>query len=145
LFNLKVIGGGDGKLIILIFITHPLEYLNLNFVTSYFLLLSFLFMAKFILNYILNNIHNVNSSFTTLFNLNLKYSIFERLYIKSFYRFLQFSKLSDYQEEKFRLKSLFLVFNNKKRSIEILVQIRSPFVIIIILTYLSVCLIKLTF
>ncbi len=102
-------------------------------------------MAKFILNFFLNNILKVNSSFITLFNLNLKYSIFERFYIKSFYRFLQFSKLSDYQEEKIRVKSLFLVFNNKKRSIEILVQLRSPFIIVIILTYLSVCIIKITF
>lgn len=142
---MQIIGGGDGKLIILIFITRPVEYLNLYFVISFFLLFSFYFILMFILNCILNNTLKANTSFITFFNLNLGFSVLKRFYIKSFYRFLHYSKLSDYKEEKFILKSIFLVYNNKKRSIEVLVQLRLPVIILIILSYLSVCLIKLAF
>jgi len=60
-----------------------------------------------------------------------------------FYKFLDYSKLSMYREGKYIFKSLFLIYNNEKKKIQVLVQIRPPLIILIIFTYLFVCLIKL--
>jgi len=49
LFSLKIIGGADGKLMILIFMFHPVKFLNLNFVISFFLVLSLIFCSFFFL------------------------------------------------------------------------------------------------
>ena len=67
----------------------------------------------------------------------------ERLYIKCFYKFINYSKLSNYKEEKSLIKSFFLVFNNQKRVIQVLVQYRPPLIALIILTYLSICFLNL--
>ena len=143
LFSLKIIGGSDGKLIILIFITHPVKFLNINLVTSFFLLFSFFFILLFILNFILNKILKDTNSFIIFFSSNLRYSGSEKLYIKFFYKFLDYSKLGDCKEEKFLCKSVFLVYNINKKKIQVLVQFRPPLIILIILTYLLVNSIKL--
>lgn len=87
----------------------------------------------------------VNDSFITFFNLNSEISYLKRFYIKSGYTFLRYSKLKSFKEDKIVLKSIFLIFNFKNRSIDMLVQVRLPLIIIIILSYVSVCLLKLTF
>ena len=143
LFSLKIIGGSDGKLIILIFVTHPVKYLDLNFVASFFLFFSLFFILLFIINYFLNELIKNNSSFINLFNSNSRYSSYQKFYIKTFYKFLDYSILSMSRGEKFICKSLLLIYNNEKKKIQILVQIRPPLIILIILTYLFVCLIKL--
>lgn len=62
----------------------------------------------------------------------------KRIYIKSFYEFISYSKLNAYKEEKNLIKSLILVFNNGKGVIQILVQVRHPLIVLITLTYLSI-------
>jgi len=143
LFNLKIIGGSDGKLIILIFLIHPLKFLNLYFVTSFFLLFSLFFILLFLQNFILNSLFKNNCSFITFFNLDSTLSGFKKFYIKSFYKFLYYSKLREYKEEKILLKSVLLVFNNRKKKFQVLIQYRPPLILIIILTYLFAWFIKL--
>jgi len=97
----------------------------------------------FILKCVINSIFKDKYSFIIFFNSNLKYSVFERFYIKSFYKFINYSKLSEYKEEKNPIKSVFLVFNNKKRVIQVLVQFRPPLIILITLAYLSISFLNL--
>jgi len=92
----------------------------------------------FIVRYIKNSIFNIKYSFTLFFNSNLKCSVFKRFYIKSFYSFIDYSRLSEVNEEINQIKSIFLVFNIEKRVIQVLVQYRPPLIILITLTYLSI-------
>ncbi len=97
----------------------------------------------FISKYLINSVFRDKYSFIVFLNSNLKYSVFKRFYIKSFYKFIDYSKLSEYNEEKSLIKSIFLVFNNKKRVLQVLVQTRPPLIILITLAYLSISILNL--
>lgn len=134
LFILKIIGGSDGKLIILVFIIHPISLLNLSILFTFFFVFSLLFAIFFSINLIINHFKN-HSSFELFFNLGLKISALKKYYIKTFYNFHNFSGLSDYNETKYLIKSLVLILNNKNSKIQILCQLRPPLTIIIMPTY----------
>ncbi len=136
LYNLSIIGGSDGKLIILIFIIPPVNIININLISYFFMFFSVLFILFFVFNLISNKyLKNVNA-FIIQFNSNLKYSYYEKLFVEIFYTFLDYSKVIDSKEDKFQCKSVFLIYNFTKKKIQLLVQFRPPLVIIIILAYL---------
>jgi len=135
LFILKIIGGSDGKLFILIFFVHPILFLNVTVIFSFFLFFSLLFVFLFMINLIFNNNFGDSFSYTLFFNLSYKLSILKKAYLKSFYRFLNYSNLNDYIERKYYIKSLNLIYNLKKNKFQILCQIRPPLIVLIILSY----------
>lgn len=138
LFVLHIIGGADGKLFILIFFLHPVKFLNFYFITSFFLLFSLLIILIFIVNFVNNISFRNNDSFEIFFNSNYKYSSFKRNFIKTFFKFLNFSELEYYNEEKHLVKSLILIYNNVRRRIQILVEYKPPLIFIIIISYFTV-------
>ncbi len=140
---LKIIGGSDGKLIILIFFIHPLQFLSLFFVMSFFLWFSILIFLVFVQNFIINSFYKNHCSFSMFLNIISKSSGFKKVYIKCAYKFLNYSDLSEYKEEKFLLKSILLIFNDSKSKFQVLVQYRPPLILLIVLTYLIVWFIKL--
>ena len=140
---MKIIGGSDGKLIILIFLTHPLKFLSLNFIFTFFLLLSVFYVLMFMLNLVQNTLPKQKESFICFFNSNLKFSITKRIYIKGFFKFSNFLKLNDMQGEKNLVKSLYLIFNIEQKKIQILVQFRPPLIIFVILSYFIIYFLKL--
>lgn len=75
--------------------------------------------------------------------INSKYSVFKKIYIKSAYNFLNYTNLSEYKEEKLRLKSNLLIFNIKRSKFQILVQYRPPLILLVVLAYLIACFVKL--
>lgn len=135
LFILKIIGGSDGKLFIFIFFVHPILLLSVTVVFSFFLFFSLFFVMFFIVNLILNNIFGDCFSFILYFNLNFKLSILKKVYLKSFYRFFNYSNLCNYIERKYYIKSLNLIYNLKKNKFQILCQIRPPLMVLIFLSY----------
>ncbi len=128
---------------ILLFLVHPSKFLNLLFVTTFFLLFSMFFVLMFIQNFVLNSFFKKKYSFNIFFNLDFNLPIFKKFYIKSCYKFLNYSKLRDYKEEKILLKSILLVFNDRKKEFQVLIQTRPLLIAIIILTYLSTWVINL--
>jgi len=135
LFFLKIVGGSDGKLIIFIFIVHPILFLNLTIIFTFYLTFSLFFVIYFIMNWVNNNFLKNNYSFLLFFNSNSKISILKKVYIKIFYRFFNYSELCDYIEGKYLIKSLNLIYNARKNKFQTLCQIRPPLIITIILTY----------
>jgi Flp pilus assembly protein protease CpaA len=135
LFILKIIGGSDGKLLIFIFFVHPILFLNILDVFSYFLIFSLMFVIYFTVNLILNNKLKDSFSFILFFNFNIERSIFKKVFFKSFYRFFNYSDLCDYLERKYYIKSLNLIFNFNRNKFQILCQIRPPLIVLIILSY----------
>lgn len=97
----------------------------------------------FLQNFVLNSFFKKNYSFIIFFNLDFNFSIFKKFYIKSCYKFLNYTKLIDYKEDKILLKSVLLVFNDRKKEFQVLIQSRPLVILIIILTYLSTWLINL--
>jgi hypothetical protein len=57
------------------------------------------------------------------------------MYFKSFYKFFDYSNLSDYIERKYHIESLNLIYNFKKKKFQVLCQIRPPLIVFIILSY----------
>ncbi|MFX1394625.1 MAG: prepilin peptidase [Promethearchaeota archaeon] len=143
LFSLRIIGGGDGKLIILVFIIHPIKYLNFDFVISFFLLFSLFFLTLFILNFLFNYIVNNCYSFDILFNLDLNINSLKRLYFKMFFRFFNLSEIKKFQGYKKLLKSQAILYNYIKKKFQLFVQYRPPLVFICMLAYYSVVFLKI--
>lgn len=135
LFILKIIGGSDGKFFIFIFFVHPILFLSVTVIFSFFLIFSLFFVIFFMVNLILNNIFGDGFSFILYFNLKFKLSIFKKAYLKSFYRFFNYSDLCDYIERQHYIKSLNLIYNFKKNKFQILCQIRPPLMVFIFLSY----------
>jgi hypothetical protein len=109
--------------------------LNLTIIFSFFLVFSSFFVFFFIANLILNKSFGDSSSFILFLNLNLKLSILKKTYIRAYYKFFDYSDLSDYIEKKYLIKSLNLIYNFKKNKFQILCQIRPPLILFVILSY----------
>ncbi len=76
-------------------------------------------------------------------NINLKFTRIEKVYIKSAYKFLNFTNLSEHKDEKFLLKSILLIFNDRRSKFQVLVQYRPPLILLIVLTYLIAWFVRL--
>ena len=136
-FCLKIIGGSDGKLILLIIITNPLKFLNTHLVFSFFLIFSSFFLIFFFFTVIQNSCCKEKESFAILFYSVNDFSIFKRLYLKGFFRFLDYINLPESQSEKNPIKSLFIIYNNEKRRTQLLIQIRPPLTSLVIVSYFT--------
>ena len=134
LFSLSIIGGSDGKLLILIFLVYPLLVLNFTVILTFFLIFSLLFVMFFLINLVNNSSLKKGFSFFLIFNTHSNISVIKKSFIKSFYKFHNFSELEDYREEKLLIKSLNLVYNVEVNKFQILCQNRPPLIIIIILS-----------
>jgi len=135
LYSFKFIGGSDGKLLIFIFLTIPFSYLGLTFISSYFLLFSVFYFIMIIINYTSNSRFKKKYSFSMLFHVNKGISILKILYIKSFYRFLDFSKLEGSKDEKFRLMSISLYYNAIIGEFHLLAEFRPPIILLCVISY----------
>ncbi|TFG14539.1 MAG: hypothetical protein EU535_03190 [Promethearchaeota archaeon] len=134
LFLLKIIGGGDGKVILLIFLVHPILYLNCYIISLFFLLFSLLFLTFFFFNMIINSTTKINNSFQIYFKF-CSNILFTRFFIKMFYKFFDLSNLKNYNGDKFFIKTIFIIYNHQKREFQILAQYRPPLIILCLLSY----------
>jgi Flp pilus assembly protein protease CpaA len=135
LFILKILGGSDGKLLLFIFIVHPLLFLNISIIFTFFFIFSLLFILIFVSNLINNKRPQRNFSFLIYYYSNLKITCIKRFFIKTFYKFINYSKLGEYNENKSLIKSLDLVYNIELNKIQMMCQIRPPLIVIVMLSY----------
>ena len=133
LFSLSVIGGSDGKLIILIFIILPVKLLSLSFVMTYFLFFSIFFIIFHIIHYS-GNVNN-KISFKTIFDFYLDETVLKKAFIRIFYSFLNVSELENKNRNKYQIVASFIVYNNKSNKFQIMVQYRAPMVVVCIISY----------
>lgn len=135
LYILKILGGSDGKLLLFIFIITPLLFLNIIIIFTFYFIFSLLFILLFMLNLINNRSPQRNFSFLIYYYSNLKISGNKRFFIQTFYRFINYSELGSYDEDKSLIKSLDLVYNVELNKIQLMCQIRPPLIIVIMLSY----------
>jgi Flp pilus assembly protein protease CpaA len=135
LFILKIIGGGDGKLLIIIFSIHPLCLLSFLVLISFFLLFSLLFFSFFLINYFFNNFNKNSSYFDIHFYCNRELLNFKKIYVRMFFNFVNISKINRIVASKLEFKGKNIFYNDKKRAFIVLVQIRAPLVLLCIIAY----------
>lgn len=145
LFVLKIMGGGDAKLILIVFLIHPSNYLNLFRVLLFFLLFSFSFLTHIIIKIIYDDVRNKNYAFQILFNFYLKISNFKKAYIKAFYKIFALTELRNTDLDKINLSNFFIIYDYKKRQFQIIIQYRIPLIIDIVISYLILSLLILVF
>lgn len=136
LFILKIFGGGDGKIVILIYLMIPTEFITLYHIYLFFLLFSIFFLLIFILNLLTNKIKRDFYSYEILFNFYIKLSKLKKIYLKTFYKFLLYSDLETYNGSKSVINNFFLVYNESKRKFQILAYFRPPNVVILMFSFI---------
>lgn len=139
LFLLKIIGGGDGKLMILIFLSKPIFYRGLFDLHLFYIL----FIIGFFTMILLNMSFFRNNLYDCVFHIFRIKSWFKRLYFHAFYRFLDFTKINDASYHKFYVKSEFLFYNPSKKKLQFFIQHRPPLVLIILFGFNSLYLIQI--
>lgn len=131
LFCLKIIGGSDGKLLIMLTFSYPIYRFNFQWLFSFFFVFLFLYLILGVVNYLFNNFLSNNNSYDMIYSLEENVSFLHKVFIITFYKFLDFSQINRYTNEKFVLKSLNLFYNKNKGKFQILTQYRPPLVILI--------------
>ncbi|MCK4381783.1 MAG: prepilin peptidase [Candidatus Lokiarchaeota archaeon] len=131
LFCLKIIGGSDGKLLIMLTFSYPIYRFNFQWLFSFFFVFLFLYLILVVVNYLFNNFLSNNNSYDMIYSLEENVSFLHKVFIITFYKFLDFSQINRYTNEKFVLKSLNLFYNKNKGKFQILTQYRPPLVILI--------------
>jgi Flp pilus assembly protein protease CpaA len=134
LFGLKVIGGADGKLLIMVALLNPIHKFNFQWIFSFFFVFLFLYLLLLFFIYLFNSNLTKNSSYNMILGLNENLKPSHKIFIILFYKFLDYSRIRKYTDEKFILKSLNLYFSHKKEKFQILTQFRPPLVILILFT-----------
>lgn len=134
LFSLKMIGGADGKLLIMLAFFNPTHRFKFELIFSYFFVFLFLYLLLELVIYLFIKGLSKNNSYNMIYSLKENFSYLRKIFIKFFYRFLDFSHLNRYKDEKFVIRSLNLFFNEKKEKFQVLAQFKPPVVILIFLT-----------
>ena len=62
-----------------------------------------------------------------------------------FYKFINYSELSDLRREKYQIKFYLLIYNNRIKKIQILSQFRPPLILIIAISYYILIYLKVVF
>jgi len=134
LFSLKLIGGADGKLLIMLAFFNPTHKFKFELIFSYFFVFLFLYLLLELVFYLFLKVLSKYNSYSMMYCLNENFSVLRKIFVKICYRFLDFSHLNRYKNEKFVLRSLNLFYNEKKEKFQVLTQFKPPVVILIFLT-----------
>lgn len=143
LFALKILGGGDGKVIILTFFIWPIRYLNYFYLFNFFMILLLFYFLLLIINLCLNSFTANRLSFIFYFRTIENLTVFQKLYLLSFFKFINLSHFHKYKENKFFLKSLNIIFNPKSFTFQVFVQYRPLVIASCFFSYLLLSLTRL--
>ncbi len=135
LFCLKLIGGSDGKLIIFLFFAFPILGFDFHLFFSFFSYLLILFLLLVSCSYLFNRFLTKSHPYNMLHALNEKISYSRAIFLKIFYRFLDFSQINKYSGTKLQMKSLTLFYNKEREKFQFLAQIRPPIAVLIFISY----------
>jgi Flp pilus assembly protein protease CpaA len=129
LYKIKIIGGGDFKVIILIFILCPQFLISFRFIFLFFLIFNSIFLLKKFFLMIFNYLTHSKELFYVFFNINRSYSRLKKIYFLLFYKFLDYNNINSSELSKYNLYSTNLIFNHKKGTFQVLVNLRSTLMI----------------
>ena len=134
LFTLKIIGGSDGKIMIIMIYTMPIKFLGYYDFFLFFLGLCLLFIAYLIIRIELVRLVR-KEIFEIFLKLHLRSSITERFFILSSFLFLNWTKLPKLNFSKYKIKSKFIIFDFFSGKLKFTVQYRPPLTILLLITF----------
>ena len=135
MYNLRMIGGADSKLIIFLFLMIPVRLFSFSLIFKYiiwFFLCQLIYIAK---NFFYNTFFRNKRSFSQYFITNNIFSKFKRMYFSSFYKFSNYSELDSKNNLKLIIINPNLYFNFKNNKFQILTQSRPSLTFLIIIIY----------
>ncbi|MHA1190724.1 MAG: prepilin peptidase [Promethearchaeota archaeon] len=136
LFSIRIIGGSDGKLIMILFFSKPIFNSLLTFMIIFYFFFTLIYIGLILMKFLVNGCIKYRFSFDLYFNTTFPQSTLKKKFIKSYYIFQDFSKLCDIKEDKYQLCEGGLFYNSKTLKLQILAQYRPPLTLIISLSYI---------
>jgi Flp pilus assembly protein protease CpaA len=137
LYKLKILGGADVKIIIIIFILIPHELDTIKFTLIFFLTfcLNFLLISisRFLLHYFCNR-----NLFKSFFVFNKIDANIKKFYFLSFFKFIAYNSLNFIEVSKYKFANMSLIFNFRRGQFQALVKIRLPIMIEILITVIII-------
>ncbi|TXT64788.1 MAG: conserved membrane protein of unknown function [Promethearchaeota archaeon] len=134
LFILKIIGGADGKLIIVLFLLVPVDLVGLQAVLGFFLTFSSILTLYFIFLYLKNRYLNNSHLLELLIHNFSEQSNLKKIFFKTFYRLVKFSELN--KTDHYQLRLRFVFYNFKEKRFQFIGQAKPPLILIISLSYI---------
>ena len=136
LYNLKVLGGSDCKLVILIFLIQPVELLQLFYLSLFFLIFLGLHNLTILARFLKNTIYSRELFDSLCYSGKIIQSRKKRLFLKSFYDFEPYhSGLRDYDRIKKELKSKYLFFSLSSKKLCLLFQPKLPMILLLTISF----------
>ncbi|TFF90442.1 MAG: hypothetical protein EU548_03000 [Promethearchaeota archaeon] len=129
LYKIKIIGGGDFKVIILIFILCPEFLISFRVIFLFFLLFNCVFLLNKIFLMIFNYLTGSKELFYVFFNINRNCSRLKKIYFLLFYKFLDYNNINSSEFSKYKLYSTNLIFNHERSKFQVLVNLRSTLMV----------------
>lgn len=136
LFSIRILGGSDGKLIMILFFSKPIFNSLLSFMIIFYFFFTFIYVGLILMKFLVNGCIKYRFSFDIYFNTTFPLSNLKKKFIKSYYIFQDISKLCDIKEDKYQLCEGGFFYNIKSLKLQILAQYRPPLTLIISLSYI---------
>ncbi len=137
LFYMKIIGGSDGKMILLIFLTNSPSSSNYFKIFFFFLIFLTYYLILVLMKFIFNHLNGQINMYKFYFITKKIDSKFERFFMCSYYKFVNFSKLNKNFDTKCILRDNSLFYNTKNEKIQVFAQFRPPLLLLIYFVYIS--------
>jgi len=144
LFCLKILGGGDAKMIMIMFLIIYSPSLNFSIIYLFFFIFSIFFTQYHILKLIYVLINKQKFFFHILSQKGRKISILKQISFLTTFQLKNLSELEylDYKKGKIRLN--LIIFNFNVNKFQFFIHIRPPLILLISLSFIT-CLILLGF
>ncbi len=133
-FYLKIIGGSDGKLCILIFLALPINILTLSRILLFYTIFLTFYIILLLGNFLINTFSSKKEAFSLLFNFYIKASWSKKIDIITSHRLVNFL---DLEKRKVKYINYFdaFFFNYKKKKYQIIASYRPPLVLLSLFSF----------
>jgi hypothetical protein len=138
LFNLKIIGGGDGKTTILLFLMLYSSNLNYPIIFIFFLIFSIYFIQYHLATYFKVKLSSQVIFYYLLFVNQKIFSKFKKFYLLSTHKLMNISNEEIFDERKGEIKLKIVIYNFNEKKLQVFVHSRPPVMLIITLSFISI-------
>lgn len=137
LFCLKIIGGGDGKTIIILFMIIYSPNLSLLIILLFFFTLTIYFIDYLLVKYFYIRNSKKNMLFNFLFYNEENPSKLRKFYLTTNFTLKNLSDLTQFDLRKYYIKLNPIIFNFNTCKFQVFVHYRPPFIFIISLSFIT--------
>lgn len=137
LYWIKIFGGADCKLIILILFLVPYTKMSFNFIFIFYFFFSLYYLGIFSIIFLINRIESKDISFKILFATSDIQNCLKKIFLKTYFSFKDLRDLRGFNVNKYIIAKPELIYNCIMFKLQILIQYRFPLIPVILLGYIS--------